>query len=205
MMRIRFAGPASVLIAAVAWWGCASTKVIGEWRNPEVGPVGPYHKVFVAGATTQELLRGQLEDAFGTPLSSWSAKSTPSYSMLPEAAQASKAMLIQAVRDSGADAALVIRLVGRDSKLVVTEDDGPRTLWGGYRTAWSDHYSPVSVHQYQLIALEARVYDVASGKLVWTVSTETTDPDQTSRELADYARLVCKAMGKAGLLVAGEP
>jgi hypothetical protein len=199
------AGLASLLIAAWVGSGCASTKVIGEWRNPEVGSVGPYHDVFVAGVTTQALLRGQLEDAFGTALSAWSAKSTPSYSKLPDAAQASKDDLIQAVHDSGADAALVVRLVGRDSKLVVTEDYGPPTIWGGYRSAWANHYSPVSVQQYQVVTLEARVYDVASGKLAWAVSTETTDPGNVARELSDYAALVCKEMGKAGLLVASEP
>lgn len=205
MARMRWTGLVSLLIAALTWSGCASTKVIGEWRNPEVAQAGPYHAVFVAGVTTQALLRGQLEDAFATALSSWSAKSTPSYSKLPDAAQASKDDLIQAVHDSGADAALVVRLVGRDSKLVVTEDYGPRTFYGGYRSAWANHYSSVSVHQYRVITLEARVYDVASGKLAWAVSTETTDPGNVSRELADYAEIVCKSMGKAGLLVASKP
>jgi hypothetical protein len=204
MVRIRIAALASVLMVAVTGWGCASTRVVDEWRNPEVGKAGPYHDVFVAGVTTQELLRGQLEDSFRSALSSWSAKSTPSYSVLPDAAQATKEMLIRAVEESGADAALVIRLVGRESKLVVTEDPGPRTLWGGYRAAWADHYSPVSVHQYQVITLEARVFDVASGKLAYAVSTETTDPGKLSQELADYAELICKTLGKAGLFVEGQ-
>jgi len=190
----------------LAMSGCASTKVVGEWRNPEVAKAGPYHKVFIAGVTTQEMVRRQFEDAFQTALVPWGATSVPSYGPLPEAAQARKSELIQAIKDSGADAALVVRLAKRDSKIVVTQDYyGPPTIYGGYRAAWYDHYAPVEVRQYDVITLEARVYDVASGKLAWAVSTETADPGKIQKEIAAYSKLICDQMGEAGLLVKSAP
>lgn len=195
-------GATSGLLAAMLWLGCASTKVVGEWRNPEVGTAGPYHQVFVAGITTQETLRRQFEDAFGTALAPWSAKGIPSYAALPAAAEVGRDELIEAIRRSGADAALVVRMVKTDSKVVVTQDYyGPRTIYGGYRSAWYSQYSPVTVEQYDVITLEARVYDVRSGKLAWAVSTETSDPGKVQREIEAYAKLICEQMGKAGLLV----
>jgi hypothetical protein len=199
-------GRACALLAAATLSGCASTKVVGEWRDTDLMQAGPYHKVFVVGVTTQEIVRRQFEDAFASALSSWSATAVKSHGLLPEPVQANKESFVQAIRDSGADAALVVRMVKKESEIVVSQDYyGPPSIYGGYRSAWYGHYSPVSVQQYDVITLEARLYDVAAGKLVWAVSTETSDPGKIQKEIEAYAKLISERMGKAGLLVASAP
>lgn len=206
MKRNAIVATGCLILAALLSSGCASTRVVGEWRNQEVAKAGPYARIFVAGVTTQETVRRQLEEAFQTALAPWGAKTAPSHGSLPMAAPVTRPELVEAIKASGADAALVVRMVKKESEIVVTQDYyGPRTIYGGYRSAWAGQYSPVSIQQYDVITLEARLYDVASEKLVWAVSTETTDPGRIQKELAAYASLICEQMAKAGLLEKSAP
>lgn len=206
MSRNGIVGTACLMLAALLSSGCASTKVVGEWRDPDVVPTGPYANVFIAGVTTQVTVRRQLEDAFQTALAPFGAKTASSQESLPMAAPVSREDLIEAIKASGADAALVVRMVKKESEVVVTQDYyGPRTIYGGYRSAWAGQYSPVSVQQYDVITLEARLYDVATEKLAWAISTETTDPGKIQKEMAAYATLICEQMAKAGLLAKRAP
>jgi hypothetical protein len=192
---------ACAMLAAILLSGCASTKVVGEWRNPELEKAGPYNKVFLAAIASEESLRRQMEDSFQAALVSWNVSGVPSYSSLPDTTKAGQEQLIKAVKESGADAALVFRMVKRESRIaMVPTYYAPTSLYGGYYAAWGDYYGSTSAYEYDVITLEAKLFDVASDKLVWAVSTETTDPGKMKKEIAAYTKLICDQMVKAGLL-----
>ncbi len=205
---IRKATPmaACAMLAAAMLSGCASTKVVGEWRNAELQVAGPYHKVFLAAVASQETLRREMEDSFHAALVSWNASGVPSYTFLPKASEADQDQLVKAVKDSGADAALVFRMVKRESRIATLPTYyGPTTLYGGYHAAWGDYYASATAYEYDVITLEAKLFDVASGKLAWAVSTETTDPGKMKKEIAAYTKLICDQMVKTGLLSKKAP
>jgi hypothetical protein len=195
--------PACAMLAAIVLSGCASTRVVGEWRNADVEKAGPYNKIFLAAITSQETVRRQMEDGFQAALVSRNASVVPSYGLLPDKAEAGQEQLIKAVKTSGADAALVFRMVKTESRSVMTASHYGPGMYGWYHSAWNDYYAPTSVYQYDVVTLEAKLFDVASEKLVWAVSTETADPGKIQKEIVAYAKLICDRMGKAGLLSTG--
>jgi hypothetical protein len=201
MMKNAITVLACAMLAAVMLSGCASTKVVGEWRSPELEKAGPYHKVFLAAIASEETLRREMEDSFQAALVSWNVSGVPSYGALPRTAEAGQEQLTKAVKESGADAALVFHLVKKESRIAMMPTySAPTTLYGGYHAAWGDYYTANTAYEYDVITLEAKLFDVASGKLAWAVSTETTDPGKMKKEIAAYTKLICDQMVKAGLL-----
>jgi hypothetical protein len=191
--------------------GCATTKMMGEWRNPDAEKAGPYKKILVTAITSQETVRRPFEDAFGSALARFGAAGVSGYTLLPATGEADKDQLVKAVRDAGADAALVVRLVSKDTRShtsVISSDS--RAYWnsagyyGSYHSGWTGYYEPISVYEYEteydIITVEAKLFDATTEKLVWAASTETVDPRKLQQEIAAYAKLICKRLGKNGLL-----
>ena len=206
MKKQMIGAAAGFLLAAAMLSGCATTSIISEWRDPEVKEAGPYKKLFLAAITKQETVRRQMEDAFKDNLSAHGAEGVPSYGPLTEAAEAKKERLVKAVKDSGADAVLVIRLVKRETETTISPAYyGPTGYYGGYHDSWSGFYDPVSVYQYEVITLEVKLLEVKSGQLVWAASTETVDPGKLEKEITAYAKLITDRMGELKLVGAAAP
>ena len=200
------------VLAAGLLSGCASTRIVGEWRNPDVEKAGPYKKILVTAITTQETVRRPFEDAFLSALAPLGAVGVSGYTLLPSAGEADKDQLVKSVRESGADAALVVRMVRKETRSqtsVVTSGNsgaywGSAGYYGSYHSGWTGYYEPASVDvyetQYDVITLEAKLFDATTEKLVWAASTETVMPRTLQKEIASYSRLICKRLGKSGLL-----
>jgi hypothetical protein len=197
---------AGALLAAALLSACATTRVTSEWRNPEVTKAGPYGKVFLTAITQQDAVRRQMEDAFQAALKERGVIGLPSYGSLPAAGKAEKDKLVAAVKASGADAALVFRMVKSENRVTVAPTYyGPTGYYSGYYAAWDGFYNPVSVYEYVVVTLEAKLFDVAAEKLVWVASTETMDPGKLQQEIAGYAKLICDRIGDAGFLSKAAP
>ena len=51
-----------------------------------------------------------------------------------------------------------------------------------------------------MLKLETNVYDVASGKLVWSMQSESVDPQSASQVIKDQIKLVIETLEKRSLL-----
>jgi hypothetical protein len=183
--------------------GCATTQVTNEWRDPEAIQAGPYKTIFVGAAAEQDATRRQVEDAFQAALAAEGVTGIPSYNSLPKTEKAGKEKLSKAVKEAGADAVLLLRKVKAENKVAVSPGYyGPPGFYSGYSALWVGYYDPIDVYQYDIITLEARLYDVATERLVWAVSTETTDPRSISKEITGYAGLISKRLAPAGFVAA---
>ena len=192
-----------LLAAVVVASGCASTRITGEWRAEDAGPAIQYKKVFVTAITRQETVRRQVEDAFGVTLAARGAEGLPSYTPLPNAAEATEDDVRKAVKESGADAALIVRYVKKEKEMTISPGYyGTSGYYGAYRSSWYGFYEPPTVYQYDVVFLESKLYDVKSEKLLWAVSTETTDPGKLQKEIDAYAKLICDRLAEVGYLPA---
>lgn len=195
-------GVFGVVMTAVFLAGCASTKISGEWDNPEVKTAGLYKKIFLTAVTGEETVRRQVEDAFQATLSPLQVEGIQSYLSMPDSGKPEKDALVSAVKASGADAALVIRMVKKENKVTVSPTYyGPSGYYGGYYRSWDDFYAPSTVYQYDVVTLEARLYDVATEALVVAISTETVDAGKLQKEIEKYAALISNRLAEKGVLV----
>jgi hypothetical protein len=212
MRKETMNGVMCAVLAAGLLSGCASTRLTNEWRNPDVEKAGPYRKILVTAITTQEGVRRPFEDAFRSALAPLGAVGVSGYTLLPSSEEADKDLLVKAVREAGADAALVVRMVKKETRTSVDNRSHRWAYWGSgdyyvsYHSDWTVYYEPVSSyaddfeHDFDVITLEAKLFDATTEKLVWAASTETTDPRELQKEIGSYATLICKRLGKSGLL-----
>jgi hypothetical protein len=164
-MRVLPLGVAGILMALV---GCASISVSNQWKDPNwVGP--PASNVLVVGITRSETLRRIFEDRFVQQLQSAGLTASASYAQIPSG-EGSNTQLGDLIKSSGAEAVLATRVQRVEHKVDVTPS-GPayRGFYGWYGAAWA---STPTVTQYDVITLETSVWDVKSGKLIWTATTK---------------------------------
>jgi hypothetical protein len=119
----------------------------------------------------------------------------------------------EALRAAGAEGVLVIRVLGVDTRtqvntMMVTTTTpvwgGP--MWGpgwGSTSVWATTTVPVTqVSQYALVMVETSLYEVSTGRLVWSGITQTLNPSDFQRDVAGFADVIIGQLRQRGLLAA---
>jgi hypothetical protein len=186
---------------------CATATVKSTWRDPaDAG--GPVRKVLVIGVSTQTTTRRTFEDAFVKSVLAKGVDAVPSYTLLPDLGPDSGEPLQAAVRDVGADAVVVTRMVRRDTRTQVSQSPAPITparvpmsasLYGWYPQMWSGYYEPPMVYQYDVVVLETQLYRAAGGKMAWSAASEAVPSGRLADDAARAATDLADALAKDGL------
>ena len=203
-MSARALRPA-VLLLALAAAGCATTRVIHEWSNPDFGSPPRFKKVIVVGISKQESVRRSFEDEFVTKLKAAGVDAVPGYRFITEEGPVEEPRLREAVAQAGADAMLVTRLLRMEQRYQM----GPYYyyppppglgFYRGYAGAWYGYYDSPT-YPYEVYISETSLYDRVKNVLVWTGTVETTSAD-ISKDIAHYVDAVIEALRKKNLLAA---
>jgi hypothetical protein len=75
------------------------------------------------------------------------------------------------------------------------------SLWGYYGYGWGAMYEPGSIREDMVVSIETLIYSVPKNMLLWAGSSETTNPKDTRKLLADLVKEATKEMRKQGLAV----
>src|SRR5262245_24004905 len=196
---LRILALAIAVVLSVA--GCAaSTKIVNQWTSPDY--TSPrFKKIMVIGVSKQASIRRTFEDEFVTKLRAAGVDALPSYLYIPEDGQVDEGRLQAAVKQSGADAVIITRLVRVDKKSEVSPElyqPAPFGFYVGYSAAWFDEYEPPRVYQYDVYISETSLYDM--NQLVWAGTVETTAPDDINKEMQRYVDTVIDALKNKNLL-----
>lgn len=186
-----------VLAASVA--GCASTTMQSTWRDPGYTG-GAFRKVFVLGQFARDVTaRRVLEDVVVARMQAGGADAVPAWRYLPEDRQAAESTLTAAITASGADALLMVRLVGIDTQTNVSPMWVPGAGYGWYGV-YSGWYAVPAVTQYQIAVVETTLFDTRTKRLVWSGTSETFNPTSVQKDAPGYAELIVSTLQKGGLL-----
>jgi hypothetical protein len=196
-----------VVALALAAAGCATTRLVHQWSNPDV-PAPHFTKIMVIGISKQPGIRRSFEDAFVVKLRAAGVDAVVGYRFIPEDGPVEEPRLREAVAQAGVDATLMTRLVRVERKTSV--DPGyyyypPIVGFGfyrGYATAWLGYYEPAAVYQYDVFISETSLYDVAKNQLIWSGTVETL-PQSIDKDIARYVDAVIEALKNKNLLAAG--
>ena len=191
-----------LLLLGSLFYGCASTKLINSWRDPRyTGP--PLSKVLVIGVTKQSVVRRYFEDAFARKLADQGVAAVPSYTLIPEDGEVPKDRMAQAVQQSGADGALITRLVRVDRRTRIEPGYAAPPVIGFYDYypyAWGGFYEPPMVYTYDVVTWDTSVFDARTNQMMWAGATETVAPKDLAKEAREAAGVVVKALVKNGML-----
>ncbi len=182
---------------------CASTRFTSQWKSPDYSGA-PMRKVLVVGVSKQPSVRRTFEDEFVARLKAAGVDGIQSYTVLPDEGRVERPALEAAVKSTGADGLLVVRLVKREQQTQVVQayPTAPPAagIYGWYAGAWSGYYEPATAYQYELVTLEASLYSPGQGNLVWSATTEGFAPTNLEKDSASYADLIIGALRKEQIL-----
>jgi hypothetical protein len=183
--------------------GCASSKIVNEWREPDYIPPS-FKKIVVLGISKDAVLRRSFEDEFVAQLKANGIESVPSYQVIPEEGQAPEPRLLNAVKETGADAAIMTRLLRVERRTQVTPGYyNPYPVHGfypWYSAGWAGFYEPPRVYNYDVYTSETSLYDLKQDRLVWAGTVQTTDPGDIRKEIRNYVNAVMKRIRDENLL-----
>lgn len=205
-MRLRLPDAAVFLVALLAA-GCASTTLQSTWMDPGYTG-GPFRKFFVVGLSARDVTgRRVFEDIVVAKLQAAGVQAVPAWQSFRDEGQGNEAAMDAAVAQSGADAVLMTRLLGVDTRINVSPMMVPGPMagfgpgfgpgwWGGY-AGW---YAIPQVTQYRIATAETTLFEVRTHKIVWSATSETFNPKSVQQEAPGLADAVIKALQARGLI-----
>jgi hypothetical protein len=94
--------PLAFVLAAGCW---RRTEIVATWHEPGSGRLN-FNRTVAVFATTDESMRRSVEDELVMKF----PNATPSYRVVPKAADVDKESILQHMRDAGFDGAVVMRV-----------------------------------------------------------------------------------------------
>jgi hypothetical protein len=176
---------------------CASTELVNQWNNPAYTSPS-FKKVMVIGVTKQAGIRRTFEDEFVAQLKAAGVNAIPSYLYIPQDGPVGEAVLKQALKEAGADAIMITRLVRVQKKTEIAPGyyppDPAMAVHPLYTTAWNDYYEPPIVYQSEVYTSETSLYDTVKNRVVWSGTAQTTAPGNLNQEIKGYAGVIISAL-----------
>ena len=200
---------AATFLAALLAAGCASTTLQSTWMDPGFTG-GPFKKFFVIGLSARDVTTRRLfEDIMVAKLQAAGAQAVPAWQNFRDEGQGNEAAMEAAVAQSGADALLMTRLLGIDTRTNVSTVMVPGPVWGpgfgpgpGWWGPYSNWQAVPQVTQYQIATAETTLFDVKTHAIVWTATSQTFNPTSVQQEAPGLADAVIGALQARGLIAA---
>jgi hypothetical protein len=196
---------AAAFVAILLIAGCASTTLQSTWSDPSFTG-GPFRKFFVMGLSARNVTaRRVFEDIMVAKLQAAGVQAVPAYQYLNDDGPAGEQSVQAAVAQSGADAVMMERVLGVDTRTNVSTELVPGPMMGpgmGWYGPYSGWYAVPQISQYQVATAETTLYDAKSRQLVWTATSQTFNPTSVQKEAPGLADAVIGALRQRGLIAA---
>jgi hypothetical protein len=196
------------LAAAAFLAACASTTIVDQWQSADFKG-GPFKRILVVGITKEATVRRIFEDEFVGQLRARGTGAVASYTLIPEDGQVERPRLERAVKESGADAVLITRVVRVEHRTQVVPGTPAfpgfgRDIYGVYGTGWggvwTGYASPPAVFQYDEVMVETKLFDALTATLVWAAQSDVFAPTDARKDSADFAARIIGALAARRLI-----
>ncbi len=200
-----------VVLSTFLLAACATTSVVSEWRDPGYRGAA-LKKIMIFIAAGDDATRRMVEDRLVSSFPK-GTQGVPSYTLFPDAKDINEqnAKEIGArLKQEGFDGALTARLLSVDKDKVYVPPQsylapaavgpyGSFYRYGGY--AFSAVYTmPAYSYQQTKYLIETIVYEIPTGQMLWTMTTETVDPDSRQQLVDQVTRMIDGELAKQGLI-----
>ena len=198
-------------LLAVLLGSCAATSLKSVWKSPDYhgGPVG---KIAVLAIDEGGFYRPMIEGQFVLQLEQQGQPAFKTLDLLPlPEIKTNKTAAAARLRAVGTEAILIVRLASavNQSSLVPMAGGGPTVTTDSGKAGWFEYYTVYSSgpggmqNDLKLkVCLETSLYDLISGKKLWSGLTETVLREDMDRmaEVGPLAARVIKALRADGLI-----
>ena len=185
-----------LLLIAVST-ACTAAKPTLEWRDPSFAG-GTFDNMLIVGISNQETVRRAFENTFVDRLQENKVKATASFALMPAETRPSEESVKAVIADIKFDSVLVTHLVGVKEKEVyhsgVYRNDTYRGFYDYYGDVGAYVYEPGYYTRHKLVKLETNLYDTESERLVWSMQSESMDPNSEKSLIDAKIELVIKKL-----------
>jgi hypothetical protein len=203
---IRTLTRAALLALALPVVLVADTKFLSTWVAPEARQMSfTGKKVATLVMSSDDSLRQSGEEGLVTELKARGIDAVAAYRLIPKEELTDPAKARGWFERTHVEGVIVMRPVSMGTRTVYTPPAWTSTsynsLWGYYGYGWGAMYDPGSIRQDMVVAIETLIYSVPKNALLWAGSSETTNPKDSRKLLADLVKQAAKEMKKEGLAV----
>jgi hypothetical protein len=208
-MKVRHTLALAALAISAA--GCASSSSFrSTWKNPEAEPVSLTGKRVLAVVQIRDEARRRTgEDLLAAEITKRGGQGVASYTLFPSSGREQNEAEAEArAKEKGFSGMVIMRFLGREK--TVTREPNPdaywrndpyyRRPWGAWGRGWSTMYEPTVVRTDIAVIVETRVYSLEQQKLLWTGTSATVNPDNSTDVVKDLSTAVARQLEKSGVL-----
>lgn len=189
--------------------GC-STTLVGSWSDPSQ-ELAPIKSILILGVMNTEMDRRMYEDLFVKNMGKSGVTGIAGYTVMPNQEDYDEGDDIRAaVQKTGADAALIARLVSVEEETVVVPATTSvsyqpsygynRGMYDYYGSSYRTTYTPGYTKTNTVVNLETTVFSTETENMIWAGSTRSFNPGSAKAIINANVDLIMKDMKKAGLL-----
>jgi hypothetical protein len=199
-------------LLAVLLCACAATSLKQTWKSPDYQG-GPVRKAAVVAVEERGLVRQGVENRFARRLEAQGQPAMVTFDILSlQQIKDDKQAAAARAREAGADSVLIVRLVDvatYASQVRALNERYTPTITGVDTFGWYDYYSVAFMDMgttygtlKQKVYLDISLFDLNTGKRLWSGLTETVVKEKTDRVLLVDALVgkVVSAMVKDGVV-----
>jgi hypothetical protein len=198
---------ASGLLAATCVVACATpTRLVGTWQNDNYNK-RLLRKVLVIANTPDMRIRQMAETEFVRQFEERKVQALPSYEILGSQTEINRENVEKAIRDTDIDAVFAIGVVDERTEdrevpgVTHNYSEPPRYYYNFYdynERSSTSISAPGYTTTSQIYLLESNLYDAGTADLMWTATTQTTDPRSAEEALPPLSRVLMKTLDRGG-------
>lgn len=183
----------------------ADTKFTATKVAPEAKGVSfAGRKVAALVMSADESLRVSGEEGLVAELAARGLDAVAAYKIVPKEELTDPEKARGWFERRGIEGIVVMRLMGRDRRQTYvpgTSWASPyySSLWGYYGYGWGAMYDPGYIREDTVVEIETLVFSVPKNLLLWAGVSETKNPKDARKLLADLVKEAAKEMRKQGL------
>jgi hypothetical protein len=195
-----------VATALLALSACvSSTTFTSTWKAPDVSGLSPVGKTIAAVFVSRdESQRRAGEDALVAQINAHGGHGIPSYTIIPTSEHLDADSARQRLKQAGANASLVMRVVGKDQQISYTPGGPTPLYYGGFGPywgyGWGLAYDPGYLRTDTIVSVETLLYSLDRDKLLWASQSRTANPNDLPTRANEVATATAREREKQGLL-----
>jgi hypothetical protein len=185
---------------------CASSKITGEWKDPQLGNT-KYSHILVIGVAKQPDRREFYEDEFAKQLTSQGVMAIASHTIIPRDKMQDKDAIKKSIQGLQTDGVIVTRLQGIKQQKQVPYGRTYQVPYGYYNNMYDYYdssYSLAPAVSYadteEYLQLESNLYDAETEKLVYSIVTDTFIRQKFDSRIKAYIETVVRQLKSNNLL-----
>jgi len=184
------------------------------WKDPQYQG-GKLKNVLVIGGSTNQVIRRIFEDEFTASLKTRGTNAVPSYNIFPDEKSLEKDTIESKSQDLGIDAMLIARVVDTKTKRELAQVPYSNYYRDTYFHDWPNRYSRFysgpyprryddnrsrRVSEYEVVNLETNIYDTQTGKLIWSMLSDTVVGGSSDLEISSIIEVIMKSLSENQLI-----